>query len=553
VKTAPETILPVAIGHHEAGRLREAANLYRQVLQQAPRHPVALYLQGLIEIESKRYQRAADMIVRSIRYNPDFPPAYCNLGIALAALKRPQEALAQYDAAIARRPDFVEAHYNRGVLLKDMGRHEAAIESFDAALALRPDDVESLNNRGLALNALQRHADALADFDKAIAVRPDFAAAHSNRGMALTWLNRPNEALASFDRALALRPDFAEAWCNRGDSLHELNRPEDAMASFDKAIALRSDMAEAHFGRSLSLLMLGRYADGFREQEWRHRRPDAPPMRSFRQPLWLGDRDIAGKILFIHPELYLGDMVQFCRYALLAARRGARVVLAAQRPLRDLLCSLGPDIAVIDEQDAPSRFDLHCPLLSLPLAFGTTLATVPAPVPYLHAEPGLALSWRRTIGDGGRKIGVCWQGSASRQSLNRSFPLSELAPLASLPDMRLISLQTGFGLEQLASLPDGMRVEHFEDTSDHGLRPFTVLAAMIAALDLVITTDTVVAHVAAAMGRPTWIALKHVPDWRWGRQGESTPWYPTARLFRQAEPGDWASVVRAMGAALQST
>jgi tetratricopeptide (TPR) repeat protein len=545
-----DAMLASAIRLHETGQLQAAEKLYRAVLQQSPRHATALYLLGLVNLAAKRLQRAADLISRSIRFNPEFPPAYCNLGIVLAALNRPDEALAQYDAAIARDPGFAEAYYNRGVLLKDMGRHAASIASFDVVLALRPGDVEALSNRGLVLNAMKRYANALADFDAAIRLRPDFAAAHSNRGVALTWLKRPAEALASFDRALEIQPDLAAAWCNRGDALHERGQIEDAVASFDKAIALQPDFPEAHFGRSLSLLMMGSYAEGFREHEWRHRRPGVPRCPSFRQPLWLGKTGLAGRTLFIHPELYLGDMVQFCRYAPLAAAGGAKVVLAVQGPLRALLGSLTGDVTVIEQGETPVSFDLHCPLLSLPLAFATTLENVPASVPYLHAQPDLAAEWRQRIGGHGLKIGICWQGSASRPELERAFPVIAFAPLGVVPGVRLISLQTGFGLEQLAELPAGLRVEQFPDTSDHGLRPFAVLAAMMANVDLVITTDTVVAHVAGALGRPTWVVLKQVADWRWGREGDTTPWYPTVRLFRQTRRGDWAGAFDAVQQAL---
>ncbi len=223
------------------------------------------------------------------------------------------------------------------MLLKDLARHEDARSSFDRALALRPDDIEALNNRGLVLSSLGQRDAALADFDRAVALRPDFAAAHLNRGMVLTHLRRPDEALASFDRALAVQPDQAEAWCNRGDALHELGRIEDAVASYDRSIALRGDLAEAHFGRALSLLLLGRYPEGFREHEWRHRRTNALPAHVPRQAPWLGESDLTGRTLFIYPELYLGDMVQFCRYAVSAIDRGASVVMAAQAPLRALL------------------------------------------------------------------------------------------------------------------------------------------------------------------------------------------------------------------------
>ncbi|MBS0643124.1 MAG: tetratricopeptide repeat protein [Proteobacteria bacterium] len=545
-----EALLASAMQLHEAGHLAEAEKRYRAVLQQNPQHAAALYLLGLVSISTQKLQRGADLLARSIRLNPDFPPAYLNLGICLAALKRPREALAQYDAALQRQPEFVDAWYNRGVVLKQLGHARDALDSFDRALALRPGDVEALNNRGLLHSSLGRPTAALADFDRVVALQPDFAPAHCNRGLVFTRLRQPDQALASFNRAVALQPDLAEAWCNRGDALHELGRLEEAGDSFDKALALQPDLAEAHFGRSLTLLLSGRYPEGFREHEWRHRRSSAVQPRRLASKLWLGESSLSERSLLIHPELYLGDMVQLSRYALLARQQGARVVLAAQPPLRTLLASLHREITVVEDGPALPRTDLHCPLLSLPLAFGTALETVPASAPYLHADPALAEAWRHKLAGKALKVGICWQGHPARAELDRGFPLAVFAPLARVPGVRLVSLQTGAGVEQLDALPPGMAVEHYADTSDNGLRPFPVLAAMIANLDLVITTDTVVAHVAGALGRPAWVVLKHVADWRWGRSGTTTPWYPTLRLFRQTQRGDWGGVFVEVAAAL---
>jgi tetratricopeptide (TPR) repeat protein len=549
VSPPPDTRVGIAIELHKAGRLAEAEKLYRDLLQQNPRDANLLYLLGLTALATSRHQRAADLLSRSIRINPHFAPAHLNLGFALTALNRPKEALARYDEAITRAPDLVDAHYNRGILLKDTGQPLAALVSFDQALALRPDDPEALNSRGLALDALKRHPEALETFNQALFLRRNFPEALANRGNTLNWLHRPDEALESFDRALAIRPDFAETWCNRGDTLHEQSRFRDALTSFDKAIALKQNFAEAHYGRSLTLLMMGRYADGFREHEWRKQRIGADRKRAFSQPLWLGKPNLAGRTLFIYPELFLGDMIQFCRYAMVATAQGAKVILAVPHPLLALLRDLGPGVTVIEESARSERFDFHCPLLSLPLAFGTTPETVPAPIPYLQADPRRVEEWRNIIGSDGLKIGICWQGSANRTDLDRSFPLTAFAPLAGLPGVRLISLQTGFGVEQLPHLP---AVEHFNDTLDAGYRPFVETAAMMANLDLVITTDTSIAHLAGALGRPTWIVLRHVPDWRWGPTGDTTPWYPTARLFRNQARNDWNGLFGEIASAVRT-
>ncbi|MDR3530489.1 MAG: tetratricopeptide repeat-containing glycosyltransferase family protein [Rhodopila sp.] len=547
---ADEAKLRLGIDLHQQGRLGDAEKLYRDILQRNPKRSDALYLLGIIALATRKYQRAADLIGRSIQQNPHFPPAYCNRALALAQMKRHAEALANYDKAVALNPDFAEAHYNRGMLLRDLGRHTEAIASFDKAIAIRPNDAEAHNNRGNALNDIKHHAEALASLDRAIALKPDFAAAHCNRGNALTGLKRPAEALASYDRALALRPDFAEAYCNRGDALHELKRPDAALASFDWALALKPDFAEAHFGRSLTLLAMGRYEEGFREHEWRHRRSNPESIRSFARPLWLGEKDIGGKTLLIQPELFLGDMINFCRYAKLAEAKGAKVILAVQEPLRRLLTSLGPAITIIGESDQPGPFDYHCPLMSLPVAFGTTLETVPASVPYLHAETERLESWKRKLGEHGFKIGICWRGSAASVQMDRTFPLARFFDVSRLPHVRLISLQTGAGVEELAQMPGGMCVEDFAVESEDGLRPFVDTAAIMENLDLIITADTAIAHLAGALGRPAWVVLKEVPDWRWGLEGDVTPWYPTVRLFRQKTRDDWDGVFADIHAAL---
>jgi tetratricopeptide (TPR) repeat protein len=536
---------------HQQGRLADAEKLYREVLQQNPKRFDALYLLGIAALASNKHQRAVDLIDRSIKQNATFPPAWCNKGLALVQMGRRAEALASFEKAIALDPGFAAAWYNRGTALKDLGRPAEAIASFDKAIAITPDDAEAHSNRGLVLTGLKRHADALASLDKALAVNPRLAEAHCNRGNALTGLKRPADALESYDRALSLRPDLAEAWSNRGDALHDLNRPEDALASFGKALALQPDFAEAHFGLSLTLLAIGRYQEGFRQHEWRKKRTNPEGARSFPQPVWLGDRPLAGKTLFIHPELFLGDMINFCRYATLAEAKGARVILAAQEPLRQLLTSLGPAIRIIGEKERPSSFDFHCPLMSLPLAFATTVESVPATMPYLHPEAERTVAWGQKLGPHGFKIGICWQGSALSVEMDRTFPLTLFADIARLPGVRLISLQTGEGVEQLASLPDGMAVETYDTGS--GLRPFVETAAMMANLDLIITSDTAIAHLAGALGRPTWVALKQIPDWRWGLQGEATPWYPTARLFRQTTVNDWTTVFQDIRTALTET
>jgi tetratricopeptide (TPR) repeat protein len=343
------------------------------------------------------------------------------------------------------------------------------------------------------------------------------------------------------DRAIALRRDYPEAYNNQGVAQVGLDRFVEAMASFDAAIRLRSGYPEALWNKSTSLLLAGDY-----EQAWplyearlamKHglARPELAGM-----PRWDGKSPVAGKTIIVHAEQGLGDTLQFCRYVPMLAQR-CRIIFDVQRPLRRLLSGL-PGVERIITQDEPlPEFDAWIPLMSLPLAFRTTLATIPATIPYLTAEPERMARWRhRLTALSGRKIGLVWAGAANnRYDRRRSMALQQLAPLGAIPGLQLISLQHGEPAGQARTPPPGMVVHDWRDELDE----FADVAALIENLDLVITVDTAVAHLAGALGKPVWVLACDVPDWRWLREHTDSPWYPTVRLFRQPTPGDWTSVV----------
>ncbi len=307
-------------------------------------------------------------------------------------------------------------------------------------------------------------------------------------------------------------------------------------------IARSTYYAEAYWNQSLCFLQIGRFEQGWGQYEWRKKREKPIAARSYLQPLWLGEEDIAGKTLFIYWEQGLGDTIQFCRYAKLAEARGAKVVMSVQKPLHRLLTQLSPTIQIIGGKENPINFDYHSPLLSLPLAFATTSENIPAEIPYLYAEQERLDNWKQRLGDNGFKIGICWQGKKGKVDVGRSFPLKELFNIATIPDVRLISLQKNEGTEQLTNLPEGMKVETLGADFDSGPHGFLDTAAVMESLDLIITSDTSIAHLAGALGRPTWVALKQVPDWRWLLEGNNSSWYPTLRLFRQKIRGEWKPV-----------
>jgi tetratricopeptide (TPR) repeat protein len=493
----------------EAARhLAPLADRERQLLQAVQRDRFdfgALHSLGVLHLDAHRFAAAAAVLKTALAVNPHSGDAHADLGIALASLDRPLEALVSFDRAIALLPDAARVHSNRANLL-------VLLERFEAALA---------------------------SADRAIALEPGFAAAHNNRGNALLRLERYAEALGSLDIAIALDPGFADAHFNRGVALAALGQTETARQSYDRALACAPGHARALWNRAICLLLQGDYRTGFRDYEYRQNLNAIRARRRYPQPLWLGAESLTGKTLFVYHEMALGDMLQFCRYLPLAEAAGAHVVLSAQNSLHAILAGLGTAITIVPENAAPLAFDLHLPLLSLPRAFGTTLATVPAPERYLAAQPARVARWRAWLGETGFRIGVCWHASRRHQGQDRSFDPAALAPLAALPGVRLISLQKSDPGEAAPVLPPGMRLEVPGADFDAGPQAFLDTAALLESLDLVVTCDTSVAHLAGALGRPTWVVLKAVPDWRWGLRDTTTPWYPSLRLFRQRVIGDW--------------
>jgi Tfp pilus assembly protein PilF len=432
--------------------------------------------------------------------------------------------------------------------LQGLERFEEAVASYDRALAAQPHYAEALSNRGNALYELQRFDEAVSSFDRALVERPHYAQALSNRGNALRGLRRFGEALESYDRAVALSPVHADALVNRGNMLKELRRIDEALDSYDRAIALQPDLADAHFNKALCELLRGDYDRGFTRYEWRWDCTQGrQTIRDFAQPLWLGAEDIAGKTILLHAEQGYGDTIQFCRYVPLVVARGARVILEVPKALRTLMETLAGPAQILSRGDPLPDFDLHCPLLSLPLAFRTWVETIPSATPYLQAPAKSAVEWRKRLGRKRRPaIGVAWSGLATHG--NDRFRSMKLAALLPLFDTRatFVSVQKEVRAEDAVLLKSCGDVIHFGDE----LRDFADTAALIANLDLVIAVDTSVAHLAGALAKPLWVLLPFGSDWRWLLDRNDSPWYPTARLFRQDAERTWDDVVKQVRTAL---
>jgi tetratricopeptide (TPR) repeat protein len=520
------------------GRDAEALASYDRVLAKRPDHAEALSNRGNALKALGRLDDALASYDRALTARPDDAQALFNRGVTLHELKRFDLALASYDRALAARPDHAEALSNRGDALRELGRLEEALASYDRALAARPVYAEALSNRGNVLKALRRFDDALASYDAALRLRPDYPEALSNRAVTLQALDRLDEALASCDRALALRADSIEALTNRASVLQELRRFDEALASYDRVAAIAPDCAEAQMNRALLLLLTGDFAKGWPAYEWRRKLPIWIE-RGFAQPEWSGE-DIAGKRLLLHAEQGFGDTIQFARYAALAAMRGADVVLEVQPPLEPLLGGLFGVEVVAAGRDRLPPFDLHCPLLSLPHLFAATPTTIPGGVPYVVAPADRIAAWARRLPADGLRVGLAWSGHPDNiRDHERSIPFARLAPLIGVPGIRFVGLQKDI---RAADADDFRRCGGVIDLRAE-LRDFADTAAVIAQLDLVITVDTAVAHLAGAMGKPLWVLLPRVPDFRWLLDRTTSPWYPRARLFRKSQADTWDSVI----------
>jgi Flp pilus assembly protein TadD len=450
------------------------------------------------------------------------------------------EAIGFLTKAVKVNGTSIDALSNLGLALQNAGRFEEAIAHYRNALGLVPRHPEILYNLGNAFLALDRITEALASYDEALAANPSHVGARVNRGNTLLRFNRPADALASYDSALALMPDHPQILTNRGHALRRLDRTQEALASLEAALKKSPDFPEAHFEAALAHLTLGDFKAGWNAYEWRWKTGAfADKRRAFRQPLWLGNAPLASKTILLHAEQGFGDTIQFIRYAPLLKNSGARVLCEVQPELMSLLAPFD-GIELVAKGAVLPPFDLHCPLLSLPLAFGTEPATIPAEVPYLSAPAGRVAYWRDRLPRGDLRAGFVWSGSrAHKNDANRSIALSRFGQLfANLPF-------SCFSLQHEMRDADREVLQRLPNLIDLGpeLSDFAETAAVISLLDVVVSVDTAVAHLAGALGKPVVILLPHAADFRWMRARNDTPWYTSAKLLRQPAFGDWDSAI----------
>ena len=531
-------------------RFGEAIAAYDQAiaLQARPERASAyvnlgVYLQGL-----GRSDDAAAAYGKAIALDPRLPEAWGNLGIAHLHADRPGQALEALDRAIELRPGYADAWTNRGTALQGLGRLEEALEAFDRAIALSPESAGVWSNRSMTLQGLRRFEESHQASARAVALGDgDEAGSWNNHGMALQSLGRLDEALAAYDRALSADPSGASALNNRGLALQGMGRLDEALACFDAAAQLKPDYADPHWNKALALLAMDRYAEGWRLFEWRWKRsePGAEQPQDFGVPAWLGETGLGGKTLLIHAEQGYGDTIQMLRYVPVLAAQGVKVVLICPQSLLEL----ADTVEGLAEPALPGglvNFDAHVPTMSLPLAMGTRIETVPAAVPYLKVPGRAKAAWAERLGPKTRlRVGLSWSGNARhRNDHNRTLAFEALKPLLEA-DAEFHSLHKDYRPGDLDALnADGRIADH-----SAAIESFSDTAALIDRMDVVVAVDTATAHLAGALGQRLMVLLPFAPDYRWGLTSAETPWYPTARLLRQPRPGDWAPVIaEALGA-----
>jgi tetratricopeptide (TPR) repeat protein len=531
------------------GRLKQAVKSFEDALAIRPDHAGALNGRGTALRKLGQSEEALVSFQKLLAIRPDDVAALDDCATALQVLGRHSEALGYCDKAIAIDPDRADLHCNRGHSLRELARLDQALASFEAALAADPAHVSSHHGRGKVLRELRRYEEAIASYDAALAIEPEHADALCDRGNALADLLRLEEAAASFCRAVAINPKSAAAFNGLGMALTLLRRDEEALESFKKAAALKPADPEINFNEGVARLRAGDFACGWLKYEQRLQLPGAARARSLDSEPWRGQTSLRGRTILLHGEGDISDTLQFVRYVGPAVAAGARVLLEVEPELTTLMTGIAGVSAVVGRGERVPPHELNCPLPSLPLAFAASHSTIPSAIPYLRAPAQRVQAWTSCLSTmKSPLVGFLWSTDHSdrKQVIERSIALAQFARLLEHASARFVSLQAD------AQRDDVMLLAQQPNVTKLGaeLRGFVDVAAIVSLLDLVITVDAPVAHLAGALGRPVWVLLPYRSDYRWMVDCDDSPWYPTAKLFRQPAAGDWDSVVAAVCQAL---
>ena len=539
-----------AVGHHQAGRLQDAEKLYRLILGTVPEQPDALHLLGVIAHQVGKHDAAIELIEKSLKVFPNYATAHNNLGEAYRAFERPLEAETNYRRAIELEPGFTAAHSNLGIVLHTQRKLDEAAASYRKALDLQPDFVEAMNNLGNVWMDLARYDDAVTCYRGAMAINPQYAAAVNNLGAALERSDKLIEATDCYRKATEIQPTFAEAWNNLGSIMQKRQDFPAAMAFWKKTTEVNPQHPDANWNLGLAALALGDYAQGWLGYEWRWRCSHSRHYwREYPGKTRWNGSPLNGKAILLFPEQGFGDVIQFSRFVKRVADLGGRVILECHPELVSLMQTLEGVVEVVPQHGTPvTPFDTYLALLSVPLTLGVRVEDVGKPVPYLRPDAAKVEAFKAKFASyEGKKVGLVWAGK-THPDPKRTCPFEKLKPLIEMPGVTFVSLQKGDPVADLAKSPFGEKIVNL----DAELNSFADTAAAIAALDLVITIDTAVCHLAGAIGAPVWTLLPGACDWRWMLERSDNPWYPSMRLYRQPKLEVWEPMIAQVAADLKT-
>ncbi len=536
-----QALLSHALQLCQQGSFVEAKNIYSKLQKTIPNNSQLLTNLGTVELKLGNYLLGIELLRKSTRLNPNQLVALLNLGNALLEQACYEESLEFYNKCILLNSNYAIAYYNRGRLFSLLNEYKKAVTDYKKAISIDPGNLIAYNNLGFALNKLKFNQEAIECYDYLIRLNPNFSEVYLNRGVAFHDLKKYDEALLDYDKAILLKPDYAEAYSNRGNTLYCLGRYDEALLDYDKAILLKPDYAEAYFYKSLIKLLFSEYIEGWQLYESRWKEGQLKnKLRVYSKPSWLGEESLDGKTILIYPEQGYGDLIQFCRYVPLLEKMGAKVILETPASLVELMESLSPTLTVIKAGEALPAFDFVCPMMSLPLALKTTLQTIPANIPYLSVSDSKRQLWKEILGKKTKpRVGIVWSGSVEHKNdHNRSLDFKCLRPILELP-FEFHSIQKEVRDSDLDALNKNKHIYQHNNQ----LESFLDTAAIIQEMDLIISVDTSVSHLAGALGKKLFILLPFSPDFRWMLHRDDSPWYRTATLFRQSKNNSWEEVI----------
>ena len=534
----------MGIAFKDQGDQEKAIKSFKQAIEIKPDFYEAYNNIGVVLKDQGDQEKAIENYEHAVKIKPDYVEAYYNMGNAFKTQGKLEEAIEAYNKAVSIDPDYFKAYNNLGNSLRERGKLEDSIDAFNKALIVNPDYAETHNNMGITLQEMGKLQEAIEAYNKAVLINPKYAEGYNNMGNTFRNQEKLEESLGAYSKALSINPNYADAYNNMGNSLREIGKLEEAIEAYNKALSIKHDYADIYWNLSLINHLRGNLIDGFELYEYRLKKEEIT-VRPARIPFkWDGKQSLRGKHFLVYEEQGLGDTIQFCRYLPLLEEKGAKVSFKVKSKLHQLLGTLKTKADFLSEMPLDERIDFESPLLSLPYLFGTSLSTIPGQNPYLYAQEDVFKTWKKTLSGDTFKIGICWQGSKRPLDIGRSFPLSLFEGISKIPTVELINLHKGEGNKQLEEI--SFLLTTLGSQFDSGPDSFIDTAAVMMNCDLIITSDTAVAHLAGALGCQTWVALKYIPDWRWMLDRTDSPWYPTIKLYRQKIRGEWIDVFKKM-------